>query len=487
MVYNLMSISFLFGATPSENWPGFRGDGSSVVSSGSLPLEWMPAKNIAWKADLPGYGQSSPVIWNDTIFLTAVDGKEKEKCIVVAFNAAMGAILWKKEFEASQKGKNNPMMSRAAPTPVVDEKAVYASFESGDIICCSHSGAELWKRSISMEVGEFKNNHGIGSSLAQTANAVIFLLDHAGPSFLLAIDKATGKNLWKTQRESRTSWTSPVSCEVNGRELVLVSSSGNFGIYGASDGKLLASMDGLVGNNIPSPTFHKGLIFIGSGENRMNPDPKASAKSNCMLMMAHLDGKTSLGKNWEASKAISHHASPLAYEGVVYFVTKSGLVHALDMNSGKELFVERLDSQCWATPVAGDGRVYFFGKDGVTTVIKAGPKFEKLATNRIWGKVEFDKNFELAKKKASDSMAGMGKGGPGGFTKSKNGESGSKDEKKSNSVTEKGQGGRGGMSPQELEAARYSAVGDVVYGVAASKGRFFLRAGDSLFCIKAAN
>ena len=483
MVANFLLIGFLFGASPSETWTGFRGDGSSVVLNGKLPLEWMPGKNISWKTELPGYGQSSPVVWKDTIFLTAIDGKEKEKCILMAYSCSKGGMLWKKEFEASQKGKNNPMMSRAAPTPVVDEKAVYASFESGDVICCSHTGAELWKKSISIEMGEFKNNHGIGSSLAQTRNAVIFLLDHAGPSFLLAIDKATGKNLWKTQRESKTSWTSPVACEINGREVVLVSSSGSFGIYGASDGVLMASVDGLVGNNIPSPTYHQGMIFIGSGENRMNPDPKASAKSNCMLSIARVDGKTSIKKNWEASKAISHHASPLAYEGVVYFVTKNGLVNALDMKTGNELFSERLDSQCWATPVAGDGRVYFFGKDGVTTVIKSGPKFEKLATNRIWGKEDFDINFELAKKKAAESGASIGKGGPSGFGKAKEKESAVKDEKKSGPVGEKGQGGRGGMSPQELEATRYSAVGDVVYGVAASGEKFFLRAGNSLFCI----
>ncbi len=481
MISSLMGMVLLFGASPADSWPGFRGDGSSVVSGGALPMEWAPGKNIGWRADLPGYGQSSPVIWNDTLFLTAIDGKEKEKCILMAVSASRGATLWKKEFEASQKGKNNPMMSRAAPTPVVDGNAVYASFESGDIICCTHTGGELWKRSIASEIGEFKNNHGIGSSLAQTSNAVIFLLDHAGPSFLLAMDKSTGKNLWKTQRESRTSWTSPVACEMNGREVVLVSSSGTFAMYGATDGALLATMDGLVGNNIPSPTCHQGMIFIGSGENRMNPDPKASARSNCMLKVAMVDGRASLEKNWEASKAISHHASPLAYQGVVYFVTKNGLVHALDMKTGNELFVERLDSQCWATPIAGDGKVYFFGKDGITTVIKSGPKFEKLATNRIWGKEEFDKNFELAKKKHSESMAAMGKGG---FGKSKGGESGGKDEKKSNTGSEKGPGGRGGMSPQELEAARYSAVGDVVYGVAAGGGRFFLRSGDSLFCIQ---
>lgn len=482
MTIKLLIASLLLGASPAENWSGFRGDGSSVVS-GKLPMDWSPVKNIAWKTNLPGYGQSSPVIWNDHVFITAIEGKEKEKCILMAFSASRGEMLWKKEFEASQKGKNNPMMSRAAPTPVVDEKAVYASFESGDIFCCSHMGSELWKRSISSEMGEFKNNHGIGSSLSQTRNSVIFLLDHAGPSFLLAIDKATGKNLWKTQRESKTSWTSPLACEINGQEVVLVSSSGSFSIYGATDGSLLASVDGLVGNNIPSPTFHQGMIFIGSGENRMNPDPNASAKSNCMLRVSRVDGKTSIEKNWEASKAISHHASPLVYEGVVYFVTKNGLVHALDMKTGNELFVERLDSQCWATPVAGDGRVYFFGKDGVTTVIKAGPKYEKLATNRIWGKEEYDKNFEFAKKKAAESMAAMGKSGPGGFGKSREKESAGKEEKKSSASVEKGPGGRGGMSPQELEAARYSAVGDVVYGVAASDGKFFLRAGDSLFCI----
>ena len=102
MTIKLLIAALLLGASPAENWSGFRGDGSSVVS-GKLPMDWSPVKNIAWKTNLPGYGQSSPVIWNDHVFITAIDGKEKEKCILMAFSASKGEMLWKKEFEASQK------------------------------------------------------------------------------------------------------------------------------------------------------------------------------------------------------------------------------------------------------------------------------------------------------------------------------------------------------------------------------------------------
>ena len=456
---SFLLLALMLGADgDARQWPGFRGDGSSTSTAKNLPLTWSPTENLAWRTPLPGYGQSSPVVWGGRAFVTAVDGDQKEKLFVVAVDVKSGKVAWKKEFAAGQTGKNNPMMSRAAPTPVVDKDGVYAFFESGDVVALTHAGEVRWERSLSKDYGAFKNNHGVGSSPAQTDKAVVVLIDDLGPSYLVALDKATGKNLWKADRKSRSSWTSPVVTKIDGRPAVLVSSSGSLDAYDAATGKELASLDGLVGNNIPSPAVSGDLVVLGAGENRMKPDAAASAKSNCCVRLTVKGDKISFEPVWDGKKAICQHASPLVYQGHAYFVTKSGLVHCVDLKTGAERYAERLDNPCWATPVGAGDHIYFFGKDGVTTVIKTGPDFEKVAANRFWSAADFAKRRDEAKDKAAATLPPPKEG--------------------------KGPGGGPPLPKEELEAARYSAVGDVVYGVAAVDGTFLVRTGTELVCVR---
>ena len=456
---SFLLLALMLGADgDARQWPGFRGDGSSTSTAKNLPLTWSPTENLAWRTPLPGYGQSSPVVWGGRAFVTAVDGDQKEKLFVVAVDVKSGKVAWKKEFAAGQTGKNNPMMSRAAPTPVVDKDGVYAFFESGDVVALTHAGEVRWERSLSKDYGAFKNNHGVGSSPAQTDKAVVVLIDDLGPSYLVALDKATGKNLWKADRKSRSSWTSPVVTKIDGRPAVLVSSSGSLDAYDAANGKELATLDGLVGNNIPSPAVSGDLVVLGAGENRMKPDAAASAKSNCCVRLTVKGDKISFEPVWDGKKAICQHASPLVYQGHAYFVTKSGLVHCVDLKTGAERYAERLDNPCWATPVGAGDHIYFFGKDGVTTVIKTGPDFEKVAANRFWSAADFAKRRDEAKDKAAATLPPPKEG--------------------------KGPGGGPPLPKEELEAARYSAVGDVVYGVAAVDGTFLVRTGTELVCVR---
>jgi len=454
----LMSLFVGSEPKPADFWPGFRGDGTSTTNAKNLPLKWSPTQNVAWRKTLAGYGQSSPIVWKDWVFVTAVDGADKEKLLVQAVDAKSGKLVWTKEYAATQRGKNNPMMSRAAPTPVVDKDALYAVFESGDVIALSHTGEVKWQRSLSKDYGAFKNNHGVGSSAAQTDKAVVILIDDLGPSYLVAIDKATGKNAWKTDRTSRASWTSPVVTAFNGKPIVLVSSSGSLTAYDAANGNELAALNGLVGNNIPSPATSGDLVIIGAGENRMKPDLAASARSNSCVRLTVKNEKVTIEPFWQGSKLISQHASPLIHRDHVYFVSKTGFVHCLDLRTGEEKFAERLENSCWATPIGAGDFVYFFGKDGITTVLKSGSEFDKVATNRFWSADDFAQRRDEAKKKAADSLPKPPEG--------------------------KGPGGGPPLPKEELEATRYSAVGDVVYGVAVSDGTFYIRTGTELICIR---
>ncbi len=441
----------LLAVLAADTWPGFRGDGSNQTTARNLPVRWSPEENRAWRVGLPGYGQSSPVVWKDRIFLTAVEGADKEKCIVMAADLRTGKALWKKEFQASQKGKNNPSMSRAASTPVADANGVYAFFESGDLIGLNHEGEVKWERSLTKEYGEFKNHHGLGGSLAQTEKAVVVLVDHSGPSYLAAVEKKTGQNIWKTDRAKRLSWTTPVVTTHDGKTFVLVSSNGSLTSYDAETGKEAWTFDDLSGNLIPSPVVADGLVLVGAGESGLTSDMKAAAKSNCCLRLTSKEGKPGYELLWRGRKAVLHHASPVMHRGCVYLLTKAGTLYCLDARTGEEKYAERLNNTCWATPVAAGDHLYFFGKDGKTTVVEAGPKFSPVVVNRLWSDDERKTRAAAAEKAPENQFPPLPKQGK-----------------------------------DEMEAMLKDAVGDVVYGVAVVDGTFLIRTGTELFCVRTA-
>ncbi|MBI2807722.1 MAG: PQQ-binding-like beta-propeller repeat protein [Planctomycetes bacterium] len=371
-------------AQADDIWPGFRGRGDSVANAIKVPIKWSAKENIAWRIDLPGHGQSSPVVWKDRVFVTAVSGANREKGHVLGIDASTGKKAWSHTFEPTQKAKWTFSVSKAAPTPIVDSDAVYAFFEGGDLLAFSHSGKLLWSRSLVKDYGEFKGNHGLGSSPAQTKDAVVILVDHSGPSYLVAIDKKNGKNRWKTGRKSRGSWASPVIAQRDGKAEIVVSSNGTVAGYDADKGTLLWEMDGILGNTIPSASASGDVIVVGAGISRKGTDSAKAAKSNCCLKLVAKGGKRSFALAWSADRAISSYATPLAYQGHAYFVNQAGVVVCVDLATGKQQYAERIDGPCWASPVGAGGRVYFFGKDGTTTVIKSGPSFVKVASNVLF-------------------------------------------------------------------------------------------------------
>ncbi len=202
--------SSLSAADPSAStWSEFRNGGSSEVR-GELPMQWSSDK-IAWQHELIGYGQSTPIIYNDRVFVTSVEGPMKDECVVSCYELKSGRQLWVHRRPATVKGASNYMASRAAPTPVVDNNAIYAFFESGDCLAVDLAGNPLWQRSLTTDYGKFDNNHGLGASPTQTESQVIINIEHKGPSYLIALDKKTGATTWKVDRNSSSSWSSPFS------------------------------------------------------------------------------------------------------------------------------------------------------------------------------------------------------------------------------------------------------------------------------------
>ena len=163
--------------------------------------------------------------------------------------------MWEKKYPSPAKTKRSQYVSQAAPSPVVDDRAVYLFFESGLLLAMDHHGKELWKRSLIEEYGPMMGDHGLGSSLFQTEDGLGLLVDHAGPSYLLRIDKKTGKNMWKNERRERVSWSTPTLAESEGEETLYISSNGIVEAYDFRTGKRIWMHDGIEGNTVASPSL----------------------------------------------------------------------------------------------------------------------------------------------------------------------------------------------------------------------------------------
>jgi outer membrane protein assembly factor BamB len=356
-------------AAGTDTWPAFRGTGDSVSQAEHLPMKWSEGLGVAWKIDLTGYGQSSPIVWRDRVFVTSAEGPNKEQAIVACYALDHGRKLWQQKLVSSQTCPVSDYVSRAAPTPAADEYRVYAFFETGNLAAFTHDGEVVWQRSLVADYGKFLGNHGVGSSLAVTADTVVVLIDHDGPSYLLAVDKATGRTKWKQDRPQKLSWSSPI---VAG-EQIIVSSSGDCAAFDVRTGKQLWTVDGLSGNTVPSPTVSDKFIVVASSE----------SASNLALRREELSETAEAEIAWRSDEASATFSSALIYRGHVYLVNKAGVAFCLAEDTGKTVWRHRLGGSCWTSPVGACGRVYFFEKSGATTVVAAGPELNVLAENSL--------------------------------------------------------------------------------------------------------
>ena len=357
-------------ATP---WSEFLANGTgSLQPTASLPLEWSESRNVAWRAAIPGYGQSSAVAAPGSAYVTAVEGPNKEVVLLDCVDLETGRSNWTCRRDSSHRIEESDMVSTAAPTPVAGEDAVFAFFETGDLLAIDHKGNVLWERRLTEEFGPFGGRHGIGSSLRLCTAGVLTLVAHDGPSYLLCIDRESGRTLWKADRPKGVSWSTPVVLSHAGREIAVVSVGDGVEAYDTADGAALWQMEGFDGAFVASPVGSPGGAVIGS-----------SAKGRTAAIRFGEDAAETPTVHWRAEEASCYFSSPLVHRGKVYVVSKAGIAFCLDADTGVELWHSRLESQCWATAVGLRDRVYFFGVDGVTTVAQAGDEFVALAKNTV--------------------------------------------------------------------------------------------------------
>jgi outer membrane protein assembly factor BamB len=384
----------------NQFWGAWRGPlGTGVAPSADPPLEWSETKNVKWKVEIPGRGSSSPVVWGDRIFLlTAIPAgvspdeahkprggftpRVAHQFKVLALNRADGKIVWERTAreEVPHEASHQDNGTWASASAITDGQHVIASFESRGVYCYDMNGTLVWQKDLGDK--QMRNEFGEGSTPALHGNTLVVVWDHfvPGESFIVALDKRNGTELWRVKRDEIDTWATPAIVEEGGRTHVVVPGMKRLRSYDLATGQVLWETDGLTMNPIPSPVVGAGMVFATSGfrGNSLKAIRLAGAKGD-ITGTPHVV--------WTLDRDTPYVPSPLLYQDVLYILkTNNGLLSAFDAKTGTPHYqVQRLEQapNVFASPVGAAGRVYIAGRDGTTVVIKHGPKFEVLAANTL--------------------------------------------------------------------------------------------------------
>jgi len=386
-----------------SNWPGWRGPLSNGVSEEkNLPVAWSPDDHILWKTEVPGRGNSSPVVWGDRIFLTAeIEGDLVEgikppahrlrgqpfrhpdstgadrvhKLIVMALDRRTGALLWQKTaFEGTVYDEHHKKGNHAAPTAVTDGKLVYFYFGAGGLYAYDFDGKQAW----TMNPGKL-GTIGMGPGTSPVLDSErLFLqcdMEEGEGSYIIALDKETGKSIWRNDRTAPVSWATPVLLKSEAGKMELLTSGMDAVIaYEPATGKVLWRAGGVAGNAVPSMVYTQGIAFFTAGY----PDKHTLAVKP--------GGSGAVKPLWEYNKGSGYVPSPIAYGDYVYLITDKGILTCLDAKTGEVKYANGrvpVPSTFSASPIAFDGKLLLTNEDGETFVIKAGPVHEVLGKNTV--------------------------------------------------------------------------------------------------------
>ena len=400
----LVACAGVFAAV--DGWPHWRGPKDDGMAAGDAPLHWSDTEHIAWKVTVPGKGNSSPVVWDDRIFLTTAvptgsappapaapagrrggpggtSGPQAEqKFMVLCYDRKTGKLLWEKVARVAtpHEGYHPTYGSFASNSPVTDGKHVIAFFGSRGVFCYTLDGQLVWQKD--MPQLRMHLNFGEGAWPALEGDKLVLVLDQTGESFVLALDKSTGRELWRTPREGAQNWSGPLITTHNGRKQVIVSAARKSAGYDFESGKPIWEVSGLGPNTIPAPVAADGMVFLMSGFR--NP--------NLMAIKLGREGDLT-GTDavvWQNQRGNSYTPSPVLYEGKLYMLTDNGMLSCLDAKTGKPYYQqERLPKpySFKSSPVGVNGKLYLASEDSDVIVVRMGEKFEVLATNTLEGQM----------------------------------------------------------------------------------------------------
>ena len=411
------------------HWAQWRGPFFNGMARGDAPIVWSDTSNIKWKADIPGRGHSTPVIWGDRIFLTTAiptgkpapappaneaappasssapagnqqpgdstrDGSQQRrgrgpggdtrpqaehKFDVLCLDRKTGKLLWQRtaKVAAPHEGYHRAYGSFASNSPVTDGKYVYASFGSRGVYCYDFNGRLIWEKDLGVQM-RMKLGFGEGTAPLLTGDRLILVFDHESDSFIVALDKRSGKELWRVARDERSSWSTPLAVEHAGRKQVVVTGTTRVRGYDPESGKVIWEAAGLGANAIPVPVSENGLVYVMSGFR----DPQLMAIK--LGRQGDISGSDSIV--WSQTRGLAYTTSPVLHDNKLYVVTDNGMISVFNATSGEPHYAQARLPKAYnlkASPVGANGKLYLATEDGDVVVIKMGEKFEVIATNTL--------------------------------------------------------------------------------------------------------
>ena len=401
------SFTVSLGAT---DWPHWRGPSATGIAAPSpLPATWSTTENVAWQAALTGSGVSSPIVSGTRVFVTSQIGEGRRAdgrhptltqggdpsaagettlarrtkrggvaFIVEAFESASGKRLW--SHERAAEGELPPVHDKhnlSSASPVTDGERFYAWFGTGQIVALDMTGAVVWAKHLGTQFGPFDIMWGHASSPVLHQDAIILQAYHSRASYLLALDKRTGAVKWKVDKPAgMESWSSPIVVPAPGGAELIVNSNAGVESFDPANGKSLWTYPEVNRFPIPVAMVDGGMLYLSRGY-RSSP-----------YMAIRLGGRGDISKThvaWRVPTGGPYVSSLVHYQGVIYMSTDNGILSAVDAKNGERLWQERVGGTFSASPIAGDGKVYFVSEGGETIVIKAGRSFEVVSRNKLDG------------------------------------------------------------------------------------------------------
>lgn len=390
------------------NWPGFRGPSCGIAQDEVLPMSWSTAKNVVWQVNVPGRAWSSPVVWGNRIFMTTVmsDGQVEEAkkglyfggdrnqastathhWIVYCFDWATGKVKWQETVHTGKPAQPVHIKNTyASETPVTDGQRVYFYFGNVGVFCFDMKGEELWFTEI--DSAKTRYNWGTAASPVLHGDRLYLVNDNEEASYLLALDKKTGKEIFRIDRDEKSNWATPYVWQNAQRTELVTCGTGKVRSYDL-EGQLLWELGGMSVIAIPTPVDTDGLLYISSGYigDRKNRPVYAIRPGASGDITPRDEQDTGPYIAWYRKFAGPYNPSPIVYGDYLYVLYDRGTVNCYDRRTGKVVYEKKsLASNARAftvSPWANDGKLFFLSEDGDTFVVQAGPDFKVLARNAL--------------------------------------------------------------------------------------------------------
>jgi outer membrane protein assembly factor BamB len=385
----LISLVAASSALSAENWPQWRGPALNGLSAEkNLPVSWSRTENITWKLALPAWSGSTPIVWGERIFLNVAEDlrqREGDNLFLWSIDRNNGSVVWKRPLGGGNHQERKQNMS--TPSPVTDGQRVWAMTGTGVLKAFDFTGTEIWTRDIQKDYGRFGLNWGYGSSPLLYQDSLFMQVLHGmktnDPSYVLRIDKATGKTLWRVERptnarmESPDSYTTPALLKYGSTTEIVITGGDVVTGHDLASGKELWRVNGLNPDNdanyriVASPVVHGELIIAPTRERPM--------------LVLKAGGRGDVTKShvlWSFGNG-PDVPTPVTDGAYLYVINDRGIMWCLEPRTGKEIYGrQRLAAGTYSgSPVLADGKIYVTNEDGVTSVVKAGPTFQLLASN----------------------------------------------------------------------------------------------------------